>query len=360
MKIKIHSAELNRMMKTIVQCIDTKDVSKLSNIEIIYDNNLLTIRGTDGHFAAVMSTPVLGGEGESFCVDGTMFSKVCSMCSGEIDISTDEKYCTIKGAGRTKLPIVDAKIPNYDRVQGKTVTIAAEDVARCYSGVSYAVSSDQTRLQLTGILFENKADNPLEQAAQMTALDGFQMSVDSAPCGGDEMKIIIPGTFVKLLVQSTVAGEKITLRTDGKRLEASTDGMFLNCGLFTGDFPDTEKILPKDFKTSCLVSAEELRNALKCGSVVNNKQNLVKLEISETSIKVMNNSEEADFEADVKCSTVGDPLKIAFNIKYLMNTINSINAENVVMMFNSSVSPCIARGQDTSGTRLVLPVRVMG
>ena len=154
MKIKIHSSELNRMMKTIVQCIDTKDISKLSNIEIIYDNNLLTIRGTDGHFAAVMSTPVLGGNGESFCVDGTMFAKVCAMCSGEIDISTDGKSCTIKGAGRTKLPIVDVKIPAYNRVSGKTSEIPAENIARCYNGVSYAVSADQTRIQLTGILTE--------------------------------------------------------------------------------------------------------------------------------------------------------------------------------------------------------------
>ena len=136
MKVKIHSSELNRMMKTIVQCIDTKDVSKLSNIEIIYDNNLLTIRGTDGHFAAVMSTPVLGGDGESFCVDGTMFAKVCSMCSGEIDISTDGKFCTIKGAGRTRLPIIDVKIPAYAHVSGRPTEVSAENIATCSNGVS--------------------------------------------------------------------------------------------------------------------------------------------------------------------------------------------------------------------------------
>lgn len=355
MNIKIHSSELNRMMKTIVQCIDTKDISKLANIEIIYDNNMLTIRGTDGHFAAVMSTPVLGGNGESFCVDGTMFAKVCAMCNGEIDISTDGKYCTIKGAGRTKLPLIDVKIPAYNRISGKTSEIPAENIARCYNGVAYAVSADHTRIQLTGILTETDAES-----IRMTAIDGFQLSCESAVASGQDMKVIIPGTFIKLLVQSTAAGEKVTLRTDGKRIEAFTDGMMLNCGLLQGDFPDAEKILPKDFKTECLVKADELRNALKCGSVVNNKQNLVKLEVGESSIKVMNNSEEAEYEADVQCSTQGDPLKIAFNLKYLMNTINSIDSDNLVLMFGSSVSPCVAKGQDITGSRLVLPVRVQG
>jgi DNA polymerase-3 subunit beta len=109
-----------------------------------------------------------------------------------------------------------------------------------------------------------------------------------------------------------------------------------------------------------MVNAAELMNALKSGSVVNNKQNLVKLEISENSIRVMNNSEEAEFEADIKCDTHGPGLKTAFNLKYLMNTISAINAENVVLHFNTSVSPCIAKGQDEDGIRLVLPVRVMG
>lgn len=355
MNIKIHSSEINRMMKTVGQCIDQKDTSKLANIEIIYDNNLLTIRGTDGSMSAVVSTPVLGGSGEVFCVDGQMFSRVCAMCSGEISIVTDDKHCTVKGAGRTRMPIVNAKIPRHEHVNGNTITVSASDFALCYGGVSYAISSDQNRIQLTGVLAETK-DNTLT----MTALDGFQMSCESSQCTGDDMKVIIPGTFMKLITQSTSADEQITIRTDGKRIEATTEGMFISCGLLHGDFPDAGTIFPKDFKTKCLINADELLNALKCGSVVNNKQNLVKLDIGETCIKVMNNSESADFDADVQCSTHGDTLKIAFNQKYLMNTINSIGTDNIILMFNSSVSPCVAKGQDTVGTRLVLPVRVMG
>ena len=355
MNIKIHSSELNRMMKTISQCIDTKDVSKLANIEIIHDNNMLTIRGTDGSFAAVMSTPVLGGDGDAFCVDGSMFARVCSMCNGDISISTDGKSCTIKGAGRTRIPIIDVKIPAYKHVNGKVAEISAEDIARCYGGVSYAVSTDMTRMVLTGILTETRDDT-----VSMTAIDGFQMSYEAGSADGDDMKMVIPSTFIKLLAQSTVAGEKVTARTDGKRIEAVTDGMFISCGLLQGDFPDAEKILPKDFKTECIVEAEALKNALKCGSAVNNKQNLVKLEVGKESIRVMNNSEEAEFEADVPCSTVGDELKIAFNQKYLMNTINSLDADRIVMKFNGSVGPCVMKAQDTTGVRLVLPVRVMG
>lgn len=354
MKIKVHSSELNRMMKTISQCIDSR-FSNYSNIEIVHENNLLTIYGTNGTFYAAVSTPMLGGDGESFCVDGSMFARVCSMCGGEVEISTDSKVCTIKGAGRTRMPIIDGHVNRQERIDGAASVMAAEDFVKCYNGVAFAVSTDQSRIQLTGVLCEFG-----EYGVKMVALDGFQMSVETAKCEGAVMKVIIPGAFMKLVMQATIIGEDVTIRTNGNRIEASTDSMVLSCGVLAGEYPDYQRILPKDFKTECLVHMEELRNALKCGGIVASKQNLVKLEVSEDCVKVMSNSEEADYDADVPCETQGDGLKIAFNQKYLMNTVNAIGTEEAILRFNSSMNPCVIQGKDEPGLRLLLPVRVQG
>ncbi len=354
MKIKIHSSELNRMMKTLTQCIDPKSAER-GNVEIIYDNNLLSIRGTNGHYSAVMSTPILGGDGEIFCVDGTMFARVCAMCNGEIEISTDGKVCTVNGAGRTRLPLVDANIPAFDPVEGKECRIKSEAFSRGYSSVSYAISSDESRVVLTGVLMESSS-----KGMQMVTLDGFKMAMEYVPCETEEMRIIVPGAFMKLIASSTYAGETITLQTDGKRLQASTDGMMISCVLLSGDFPDYKRILPKEFKTESMVYADQLAYALKCGSVVNQSNNLVKLNVGETTMSVMSNSEQADFDADVECETHGDPLKIAFNHKFLMETINSITGNSIVMQFNSPITPCVVHEKDSDGWRLILPVRVAG
>lgn len=354
MKVKVHSSELNRIMKTLSQCIDQR-FNNYSNIQITHADNLLTFRGTNGTFQATLSTPLLGGDGESFCVDGTMFAKVCSMCSGEVEINTDGKTCTIKGAGRTRLPIVEADIPEQTRVEGTSSVMTAENLSAGYNNVAYAISADQSRIQLTGVLCQFG-----EYGVKMVALDGFQMSVYVAECRGEIMKVIVPGNFMKLLVQASAVGENITIRSNGSRIEAYTDSMVLSCGVLAGEFPDFNRILPKEFKTECLVKVEELKNVLRCGSIINTKQNLVKLDISGESIKVMSNSEEADYDADVSCSTQGDELKIAFNQKYLMNTVNVVSTEEAVLKFNTSVSPCIIEGKDDKGLHLLLPVRVQG
>ena len=93
---------------------------------------------------------------------------------------------------------------------------------------------------------------------------------------------------------------------------------------------------------------------------MNSGNNLVKLVVGENDVKVMSNSEEADYEADVACETIGDGLKIAFNHKYLMETIASIVENEITLHFNTPVSPCIIGNKETSGFRLILPVRVAG
>ena len=355
MNIKIHSSELNRMMKTISQCVDEK-FDKFSNIEICHENNLLTIRGTNGQFAAVMSTPLLGGDGESFCVDGVMFARVCGMCSGEVSIITDGTVCTIKGAGRTRIPIVKADVPEFKEIPDgqPEVKVSAKDFSFAYGCVSHAISKDQSRLVLTGVLTEVD-----DSGLRMTTLDGFRMAIETVDCDGDDMKIVIPGSFMKLIQTSATAGETITMVTDGKKVQASTDGMKISCGLIAGEYPDVARIVPSSFNTECLVSADKVASALKTSGSINSKNNLVKMVISGGAITVMSNSEKADFDAEIPCETQGDGLTIAFNQSYLMDTIGSIVNGDAVMKFGTPSSPCVVQGKGDEGIRLILPVRVV-
>jgi len=357
MRIKIHSAEMNRMMKTLSKCIDPK-LQQYGNIQVIYDNNLLTLRGTNGQFSAVMSTPVMGGDGEGFCVDGEMFAKVCALCKGEMEIITEGRTCTIKGAGRTRLPIVDAKIPAFAGVEnGKHTVIKAEAFSKAFGGVEHAISDDQqqTRIALTGVNVEVG-----EYGMKMVCLNGFMMALETAQCNGEVFKMVVPGAFMRLIKDSTVAGEEIVIRSDGTRIQANTEGMMISCPLLVADFPDYQRILPTDFKTEILVSADQLKTALKNAAVVCNTGKLVKFILDGDVLTVSGNTEQADYEAEIPCQTQGDGMTVAFNQAYVAATVGSIGTEEVVLKFNSPSMPCLVQGKDGGGIRLVLPVRVQG
>ena len=353
MNIRIHSGELNRIMKTIVQCTDPKDISNKANVRITYADNRLTFLAASGASTAEMFTPVMGGDGESFCVDAAMLSRVCAMQSGEISMETDGKTCVIRGVGRTRLPIVNASIPEMGKTDGRRVTVKAEDLIRGYEAVNYAVATDLSRIQLTGILAETDGN-----AMKLVAIDGFQLSFEEVPCGGDTVKMIIPSGFLKMVCQCVGSGEEVTLVTDGKTVTAEAEGTRLRIGLLGGEFIDYGRILPKEFAIRCKFKASEMRDALKAGNAVNSRQNLVKLEIGADEITVQNNSEQADFEAKVACMTQGDPIRIAFNQKYLANMISAVDVDEPEIGMNGPTAAVVIRTEH--GCRLTLPVRVMG
>jgi len=360
MSIKIHSTELNRMLKTAVKCVDANDLAGKGNIEISHADNLLTIHATNGTFSAVVSAPVPGGDGESFCVDGSMFAKVCAQCAGEISISTDGKVCTVNGAGRTRLPVVCGTVPVQDTVDGKTIEMSGADFARCYEKVAYAVATEEgARVVLTGVRVE--AEDGSGQV-RMVALDGFQLAMEHAPCvvGKGSFREVIPGKFMKLVKDSVGQDDWLTIRCNGTRVDAETDGMRVSCAVLNNDYPDYERITPKSFAIKTLVNAGELRAALKSGSVINAGSKMVKLMVRKDTVTVSSNSEKADYEAEVECDTQGNDLLIAFNQNYLSNAIGAVDAEEIVMQFNSAVSPCVVSERDGDGAHLVLPVRVMG
>lgn len=352
MNIKLSGSELNRMMKVILQCTDTKTQGKLSNVCVTYGDNALTIRASNGQFAAEMSTPLLGGDGESFCVDGSMFAKVCGLWRREIGISTTEKDCVIRGAGRTRLPVVNVKIPAIDPVSGSSCTVKAEAFADAYNGIAHAVSSDQARIQLTGVHMKS-----FPKCMTLTALDGFQLAREEIESDGEPMDILIPGGFVKLIVNSTSAGETVRIITDGKRIQAETEGMTLTASLLANSFPPVERMIPENSKTEVLIPVGPFTDALKASAVINNLNRTVRLNIGQGKMKITNNCEQADYEAELDCEVCGDAIAIAFNQQYILNAINSIDADEVMIRFSTTVSPVVFTGKTAAGFRVLTPVR---
>ncbi len=355
MKIKVHSSELNHMMKTVGQCVDTKKVSGNSNVEISHNDNMLTIRATNGTISAKAQTPLMGGDGETFCVDGQMFGNVVRLCSGETEISTDGRNCVIRSVGRTRIPIVDAEVPEAPAIEGDSVTVNAGDFAACYGKVAYAVSTEQTRIQLTGVLVETDG-----LAMKMVALDGFQLAIENVQCQGDNIRVIIPGAFMRLVASSVTAEDTLHITTDGKRLQVQTDDLLLTCSLLAGEYIDYQKILHQEFKTESLVKVEQVKNALKSSSAINSAQKLIRFVVGPETMQIQSNSEAADFEAEISCDTRGDGLTIAFNSLYITNAMNAISGEEAVMHFNSPMTPVVVKAKDADGTHLLLPVRVFG
>ena len=353
-KIKADAGELGRMMKIIGRCLDKRSMIP-PNIQLHHKDSVLTIRGTNGTVIGEVSTTVFGGDGDTLCIDGETFGKVVNLARNEMEISWDDKSCIVKGNGKTKLPVVRAKVPALKEIKGKTVTVKADAFRKALSLVSYAIDTSEARQILMGALIETDGS-----VMRMCALDGSQMAMESVPCEGDAMSAVIPGDFLNLVSSAAVSGEELLIVTDERNVQAKTDSMVLQSPLLVGQFPEYEKVIPRTYTTEILVTTDILRDALKAVNVLNSAINSVKVRISDDEMTVSSNSATIDYESAIPCDMQGDVIESAYNNQYLLNALNAIETDEVSLKFSSAVRPLLVQGKDTQGIHICMPVRLGG
>lgn len=356
MNIRVHGADMNAAMRIIKKCVMPKD-PKLANVEISHGGDGIDLRATNGNFYASVHVPVMVEEFAPFCVDGTTLASIMSMnANREIEIAAEGQSCVIRGSGRTRIPMLRTHVPEMETVSGQTVTMDAMAFARICKQVKHAIATDMTRIVLTGALVET-------DGAKMTmmALDGFRLARETAACGGDAVKAVIPGGFLALVASSVADGETLELATGGKAVVARTPFVTLKCGLLTGEYVDVNRVLPADPGSECLVNRNDVLDALKSANAVVNVANVekpVRLVIDGNVMKLSGNSERADYEAEIECMrNGGERLNVAFNAAYLVNALSTLDTDEIVMSFHGQTAPMIVRRREGEGIRLVLPVR---
>ena len=121
------------------------------------------------------------------------------------------------------------------------------------------------------------------------------------------------------------------------------------------------QILPEEWQTRVTVERAELGSAIDRASLIarEGKTNLVCFKIDGETLEVTSNSETGDMEEKMNVMTEGKDLTIAFNVRYITDVLKALSDDQVVMRFNSNVSPCVVCPTEGDAyLYLVLPVRV--
>lgn len=352
MKLQVNSNDINKALKVIAQCTNPKDSANKSNVKITAGSGKFSMCSTNGQMSALVDIPATAVSGDgSFCVDAQMLSRICGNCAGDIAIEASDKDCTVKGAGRTKIPIVSARIPEVNKVNGNTVRMKASDLAKAFGSIAFSIASEKIgRVILTGVHLEVK-----DNVATIVTIDSIRMSLESFPCEGDDVSATIPGAFMKLLTSSVQSGD-VDLSFSKSHVSAEADGILLNTVLLADSYPDYKRMIIRNFNTSVLVDKTEMLDVLKSASVATG--NTIYLSVGEDTIKVKSNDPRVDFEALVACERRGNEIDIAFNREYITEIVSSIADDEVSINFTSDTGPCIVSAKGSDNIRLVLPLRI--
>ena len=277
------------------------------------------------------------------------------------------------GRSRTRIAGMSAEnYPELPEMPAVLTHIPAKVLTNAISKTSFAVADEESRYTLTGALLIIREDSLV-----MVATDGHRMAYFEKPHKFDgisgEVKGLIPkkalGELSMLAEKLAAQGdESLTIMVD---FASDENHLFFRCGKrllvmrkLTGQFPDYERVLPREAGMSIEIGREEFMAAVRrVAQFADERSRAVRLELEEGQLKLIASGSDAG-ESEESLPTVysGDRVQVGFNSVYMLDFLGAVSeARNVEIQFKDEESAGQFRipGEDSYDYRyVVMPMRV--
>ncbi len=263
-----------------------------------------------------------------------------------VNLTCGRIKASIKGIDAQEFPAIrPADIDN-------AIQLNVEDLRDMIAAVIFAAATDQARPILTGVLARLEGNR-----VTLAASDGFRVAERVAHLStpvDEPVTAVIPARALAELGRIINAEDPVYMDLPPGRGQVifHHGNVELTSQLIEGTFPAYQNIIPKGYKTRTVVSTEEFRKACKSSDIIAREAaHTTRLKVKPGDDDLVPGhvtisataAETGDNMAELDATIEGEPVEIAFNVKYLVDVLNVIDTPNVALETSASTSPGVLR-----------------
>jgi DNA polymerase III subunit beta len=347
----------------------------LTNVKISILENKVEIMATDLD-QSIKAVGIIEGEGnKEITVNARkLFDIVRELHDGQIKIDFDDHILSIESGGSFSCRIAGADardFPAFPEIpESREITISAMILKDMVQKSSFAVSKDEMKACLCGVLWEIHPEK-----SGMIATDGHRLGnifYDEKFNVDETISCIIsPKSLLHLvrIFNSEDESMKISAILGEKYVIFKNEALTLCSKLIEGPYPDYEKVIPRNNPKVAIADRIDLQNAVRRVSVLSNqKTHLIKFSFkpSEAEIMVLNREIGGEARQTIAIEYNGTEHSIGFNASYLSEIINMISTPKIRIEMNTQISACLlfpvfekVEDKKCNETFLIMPLRIM-
>ncbi len=363
MRCEISRDILADMLIGVVNVIPARTPHQLlQNILVTIADGKLALAATDlDTFVRKEFQLDSAAEDGTFLVSGRKLADVVREASGERVVLQGKDLSLIVETGRARsiLSGVDpTEFPDNPKLpEGVTVELPLVTIQELFDSVAFAVSKDEGRPVMCGVNWEiGKTE------ARMVATDGHRLALvirkGKFPA---KAKFIIATKPFALFPRGE---EKVTLHLDPTRVGFVFQNTVIVTRLIEGQFPDYERVIPKGYPSRAIIGIDTLAAVLRRALIFAHPVGrLAALEFKKNRLRIT--AETPDIgrsEEEVDCEYTGDPIRIGFNVTYLLDILRRISSEKVVIELSNPLAAGLFRPAeqrpDCDDTYVLMPIRL--
>ncbi len=369
MELTVAVPELSKALSRVQGIVEKKTtMPSLANVLLeVSGEDRFTVSATDleialrGQYKAKVK-----GSGSICLAAKALYDIVRSLPEKEVVLKKSSSERVDITCGKVKYRVVCMSVDDFPSLPAfEEVDFFAIDgkvVKEMVDKTLYATSTDETRYNLTGVYCEAVQGSP---GLRMVATDGHRLSLIERPTESAPLLkegIIIPkkglSELRKLLDDGDEPG-RLGFVENSAVFEKSD--LVLSMRLIDGRFPDYQQVLPSSSSRRFRVRRQAFLSALKRTSLLcPDRGQGVRLELEDSTLSLAaNNPDLGEAREELEVVYDGEPLKIGFNFRYLMDAFAAVSEEDVEMELTDELSPGVLKGLGSEGYQaVVMPMRI--
>lgn len=367
MKLTFQQDQLAPVLQTVQRVVSPRTtLPVLTGVLLSGREGKIRLVATDHEIAIESETPGEVHEEGALVLPVRYFSDIVRRIpAGQVHLETSPqgKSATIRW-GRSQYIIHGfsaEEFPTLAKIgQSNTVNMNREELREIIDRTIFSVSHDETRPMLTGALLEFE-----EGRVRLVATDGVRMALKESPLSSSlQQKAIIPGRALAELSRTLgeIDDETVTVGIEGGQFFVHSAKVHFRSRTIDGQFPNYKQVVPKDFKSEAVLKTGDYLAACERSFILAQEGgHAIKLDFkSETLTITANAPEVGNVVEEISAIFTGEPIQIAFNVKYLIESLRNIGSEEISFQMTGPISPSIMRPKGREDLLyILLPLRTV-
>jgi DNA polymerase-3 subunit beta len=364
MKVSVLQENLAHGLGTVARAVSPRStLPVLANVLVATDEGRLRLSATNLELGITCWIGAKIEEEGSTTVPARTFSDLVSTLPNdraEMTLNVRTQTLNVRcAASNTDIKCIDAQefppMPVPDLANGIPINVA--DLKEMIQQVVFAASTDEARPVLTGVQLVIQGNK-----LTLSAADGFRLSIRRAELSSPVARpitAIIPARALSELARIAGDGDQtltMVLPPGRGQVIFRMKDVELVSQLIEGAFPDLEQVIPRAYRTRAILSTTHFLKACKQAEIFAREgSHIARIaiqpggELQPGKVEISGQSEETGFnQTQVDASIEGNPLVIAFNVRFLREVLDVIKTPNVALETTADTSPGVLRpvGED--------------
>ena len=371
MKFTVSKTRLYSALSVVSRAVSANSpIPALSGIKIDAEDDRLILTGSNSDISIRINVRTDGDndpdiqEKGSIVIDSKYLTDIVRKMDAEkIDVEIIDGTLTrfagnkaefkINGFRSSEYPEIDFSVP------GVSINMNAGKLASIIESTAFAASVKETRPVLTGVNLNSRNGRVIA-----TATDSFRLARTVFEGTDADFSITVPSRSLneaKAIFNDT--SKDLLIHLDTKKIQFTTDDVILQSRLLDGSYPETERLIPHEFKHELVIDKRSLIGTIDRASLMKNENmTVIRMQMKEgTDVMISNRAQEiGEFNEPVPAvSYHGAPLDISFAANYAMDALRAVDSPNVLIRFTGEMKPLIITNEagEESILQLILPIR---